>query len=69
MNKCEFPIPASIQNEKIRKLIKYCTEIYPKYRIEIKEAINLLNKIFVDKLRITSKTIDITKLFTKNESK
>jgi len=68
MNKVEFPIPVSIKNEKIRNVIKYCTEIFPKYRIEIKEVINLLNKIFIERIRQSCQTVDITQLFQKKES-
>ena len=68
MNKVEFPIPAKLKNQKIINIIKYCTETYPKYRIEIREVINLLNKLFIDKLRSEFKLYDIRLLFSNKES-
>jgi len=69
MNKVPFPIPNSIKDKQIVQLIKHCTEILPKNRIEIKEILSIMNKIFNKKITKISNTCDITKLYPTKESK
>jgi len=63
MNKKKFPIPKSITDSDIIYLIESCTEYHPRDRIEIKEIIRLLTKIFIKKLDKVSKERDIRQIF------
>ena len=69
MNKVEFPIPINITDQKLKDLIKNCTQILPRDRIEIKETINILNKIFSTNLVNLTQNQNIYNLYTRNESK
>ena len=68
MSKESFPIPNSVEDEKIFYLIKNCTMIKPKERIKIKTVIYCLIQIFKEKLCEISNKYDITKLFNGKES-
>jgi len=67
MNKKEFPIPNSIKDVDIINLIKNCTQIFPKDRINIHSAIKVLLHIFKEKLQVLLKEIPSHKLFSTNK--
>ncbi len=66
MNKTKFPVSKSIENREIIDLIKECTIIDPKKRINIANVINTLISIFKDRIRQHSSYIDITNLYNDN---
>ena len=70
MNKNKFPIPETIKDEKIIRIIEACTEIYPINRINIHKLIKKLIEVFVEKLKKYSVNNNVFELFeTPKESK